>query len=120
VKSMKSMELSKEMQTCIDACLSCYTRCEEALNHCLQQGGQHADPQMIRTLTDCAEMSRMCAEMMMRMSPMSSEMCAMVARMCDMCADACMRMPDDAMMMRCADSCTECAQACRAMMKTMA
>jgi hypothetical protein len=102
VKSMKSMELSKEMQTCIDACLSCYTRCEEALNHCLQQGGQHADPQMIRTLTDCAEMS------------------AMVARMCDMCADACMRMPDDAMMMRCADSCTECAQACRAMMKTMA
>ncbi|MBD0417616.1 four-helix bundle copper-binding protein [Streptomyces sp. TRM S81-3] len=106
--------MSKEMQDCVDACMSCHTVCEETMSICLQRGGQ-AQTQIMRSLIDCAETTRMCADMMMRRSPMAGEMCAVCARACDMCAEACMTLPDDPQMMRCADSCRRCAELCRTM-----
>lgn len=106
--------MSKEMQDCVQACLSCHTMCEETMSSCMQLGGQ-AQMQIMRTLMDCSEMTRMCADMMMRRSPMSAEMCALCARACEMCAEACMSMPDDPQMMRCAEACRRCADMCRTM-----
>jgi hypothetical protein len=110
--------MTKEMQDCVDACMSCHTTCEETMSSCLQMGGQ-AQMQIMRTLMDCAEMTRMCADMMMRRSPMAAEMCALCARACEMCAEACMSMPDDPQMMRCADACRRCAKTCRTMADAM-
>ena len=106
--------MSKEMQDCVQACMSCHTICEETMSSCMQMGGQGQMP-IMRALIDCADMTRMCADMMMRRSPMSAEMCAMCAKACDMCAEACMSMPDDKQMMRCAEACRRCAEMCRAM-----
>ncbi|MFE3113409.1 four-helix bundle copper-binding protein [Kitasatospora indigofera] len=117
---MKSMELSPEMHKSIEACLACYTQCEETMSYCLGQGGAYADSKLMRALMDCAETARMCAQMAMRMSAMTSDMCAMTARACEMCAEACMSMPDDDMLKKCAEACRACAASCRAMAQAMA
>ncbi|MFF4502482.1 four-helix bundle copper-binding protein [Streptomyces sp. NPDC001401] len=106
--------MSKEMQDCVQACMSCHAVCEETMSSCMQMGGAPS-MQIMRALMDCSEMTRMCADMMMRRSPMSAEMCAMCAKACDMCAEACMSMPDDPQMMRCAEACRRTAEMCRAM-----
>ncbi|MET7846392.1 hypothetical protein ABZT45_49670, partial [Streptomyces sp. NPDC005356] len=71
--------MSKEMQDCVTACMSCHSVCEETMSSCMQMGGQ-PQMQIMRALIDCSEMTRMCADMMMRRSPMSPEMCAMQTR----------------------------------------
>jgi hypothetical protein len=106
--------MSKEMQDCVEACMTAHTMCEEAMSSCMHMGGQ-TQMQIMRALMDCSEMTRMCADMMMRRSPMAQEMCAMCAKACDMCAEACMSMPDDQQMMRCAEACRRCAEMCRTM-----
>ncbi|WP_128374490.1 four-helix bundle copper-binding protein [Streptomyces cavernae] len=106
--------MTKKMQECIDACMTCHSMCEETMSSCLQMGGQ-AQMQIMRALIDCTEMTRMCADMMMRRSPMAAEMCRMCARACDLCAEACMAMPEDEQMMRCAEACRRCSEMCRAM-----
>ena len=106
--------MSKEMQDCVEACMSCHSMCEETMSSCMQMGGQ-GQMRIMRALIDCADMTRMCADMMMRRSPMSAEMCAMCAKACEMCAEACMSMPDDPQLMRCAQACRRCAETCRAM-----
>lgn len=116
---MKSMELSPQMHKSIEACLACYTQCEEAMSYCLQQGGAYADSKLMRALMDCAETSRMCAQMAMRMSTMTPDICEMTARACEMCAEACAAMPDDAMLTKCAEACRTCAASCRSMAQTM-
>jgi hypothetical protein len=108
--------MSKAMQDCVDACMSCHTMCEETMSSCMSMGSGGQDRmQIMRALIDCSEMTRMCADMMMRRSPLAAEMSAMCARACEMCAQACMSMPDDPQMIRCAESCRRCAEMCRAM-----
>ena len=106
--------MTPQMQDCVEACMACHSMCEETMSSCLQMGGQ-AQMQIMRTLIDCTEMTRMCADMTMRRSPMMAEMCRMCAQACDLCAEACMAMPDNEQMMQCALSCRRCAEACRAM-----
>ncbi|MFC5204314.1 four-helix bundle copper-binding protein [Streptomyces kaempferi] len=112
---MHSEQMSSDMKKCVDACLAAYSMCEETINHCLQQGSEYLDPAMMRTLMDCADMTRMCADMCMRMSPMSKDMCTLCAQVCDMATEACMRMENDPQMQRCADACRACAESCRSM-----
>jgi hypothetical protein len=107
--------MTRAMQDCVEACMSCHTVCEETMSSCMTMGGGQAQMQIMRALIDCSEMTRMCADMMMRRSPMSAEMCMLCARACEMCAEACMTMPDDPQMMRCAEACRSCAESCRAM-----
>ncbi|WP_225840411.1 four-helix bundle copper-binding protein [Streptomyces sp. NK08204] len=106
--------MTEQMQECVDACMACHAVCEETMSSCLQIGGQ-AQMQIMRSLLDCSETTRMCADMMMRRSPLSAEMCTLCAQACDMCAQACMSVPDDPQMMRCAEACRRCAETCLAM-----
>lgn len=50
--------LSQETQECVDNCQECHEICVEAVDHCLRKGGQHAEPDHIRLLQDCAQIFR--------------------------------------------------------------
>jgi len=105
--------ISPNMQQCIDACLDCYRSCmETAMNHCLEMGGRHVDPDHFRLMTNCADICRTSAEFMMSASPMHAQVCAACAVVCDACAQSCEQIGgmDD-----CAQACRDCAQLCHQM-----
>lgn len=48
-----SVQLSPEMQQCIQLCHDCEITCQLALMYCLGQGGRYAEAAHIRLLLDC-------------------------------------------------------------------
>ena len=112
--------VSREMQECIDECLSCYSICEQTIQHCLELGGKHAEQQHIRTMQDCAAICRTSADFMLRSSPFHNRTCGICAEVCRACERECRKMGDDEMMQRCADACRKCAESCERMAKTAA
>ena len=104
-----------EMQRCIEACVSCHAVCTGTVQHCLQKGGQHAQPDHIRLLTDCAQICQTSADFMLRGSPLHSHTCGVCAVVCAECASDCEKMGEDQMMKQCADSCRRCAEECKRM-----
>ncbi len=46
-----SMVVDK-MRACIDECHSCHDSCTETVTHCLEMGGDHAEPNHICLLLD--------------------------------------------------------------------
>lgn len=104
---------SKDIERCIDACLSCYKMClGMAMTHCLEKGGDHVKPPHFRAMIACADTCRDAAEMMLIHSPQAKEMCALCALACETCARECDPLPD---MKECADECRRCAEECRKM-----
>jgi len=114
-ESTAGRQIPEEMQRCIEACQASHDACIETMQHCLRQGGAHADPEHIRLLNDCADICRTSADFMLRMSDLHAEVCALCAEICEQCADDCERFPDDAAMQRCAGICRTCATSCSAM-----
>lgn len=108
---------TKEMQQCIDECLSCYSVCLRTVQHCLELGGKHAEAAHIRTLNDCAEICQTSAGFMLRESPLHGKVCAVCAQVCRECERDCRRMGDDPVMQECADACRRCAESCDRMAK---
>jgi len=105
--------ISKEMQACIDACLSCYQMCfGMAMTHCLEQGGEHVKPKHFRAMIACADMCRDSAHMMLMDWTQAKRLCALCAEACETCAKECEALPD---MKDCAEECRRCADACRKM-----
>jgi len=47
--------LSKEMDQCLHNCEECHDLCTQTVQYCLEKGNQHAAPELIRVLLDCAE-----------------------------------------------------------------
>lgn len=110
---MQHSSISPEMQKCIDACLHCYRTCTEmAMNHCLQMGGRHVEPEHFRLMMNCAEICRTSAAFMMSGSPLHAHTCAACAAVCDACADSCEQVGD---MDDCVQACRACAQSCHQM-----
>ena len=112
--------ISKEMQQCIDECLSCYSFCEQAAQHCLELGGKHAEANHICTIRDCAEICQTSAGFMLRGSAFHTRTCAVCAEVCRACERECRRMGDDQLMQQCADECASCAKSCERMAKMAA
>ena len=54
------------MKRCIDACTSCHQICMDTVMFCLQKGGEHARPEHIQLLLDCAGICQLSAEFMLR------------------------------------------------------
>jgi hypothetical protein len=50
-----SMQLSLEMQQCIQRCQDCETTCQLTLMYCLGQGGTYTEAAHIRLLLDSYE-----------------------------------------------------------------
>jgi hypothetical protein len=110
---MQATTLSREMQRCIDECLSCYRLCTEtAMTHCLESGGRHVEPIHLRLMMNCAELCRTSAGFMMSASSMHAHVCGACAVVCDACADSCEQIGD---MDDCVQACRSCAQSCHQM-----
>lgn len=110
---MPGTATTNDLQQCIDECLNCYRTClHTAMNHCLQMGGRHVEPEHFRLMMNCAEICRTSADFMLSSSPLHSRTCAVCAEVCDACADSCEQVGD---MDECVQACRTCAQSCHQM-----
>ncbi len=106
------------MQDCIRNCLDCHAACVATAYHCLHRRGDHAEPEHIRLLLDCAQICMTSADFMLRHSPLHPMLCRISASICKSCADDCARLNDDAQMQACIDACRACAVSCAEMAGT--
>lgn len=105
--------MSDEMKTCIDHCLDCYRTClSMAMDHCLELGGKHVEPDHFRLMMACAEICRTSAHFMLIGTEHHRHTCAECAEICTRCADDCERVGD---MDECVAACRRCAESCRRM-----
>jgi hypothetical protein len=106
-------QVSPEMQACIGNCLTCYSTClGTAMNHCLEVGGQHTEPEHFRLMMACAEICRTSAHFMLIGTPHHKHTCRECAEICAECAKDCERLGD---MDECVRACGVCAESCRKM-----
>ena len=100
----------RDLRHCIEECLRCYQACfGSAMNHCLERGGEHVEPQHFRLMMACAEMCRSCAHILLQSFPLYRSVCRACAEICEQCAHNCDRLGD---MQECADACRRCADSC--------
>jgi hypothetical protein len=113
--------VSPEMRECIRECTNCHDVCLSLIGHCLEKGGEHAQPDHVGLLQDCAQICQTSADFMLRGSQYHHQTCGVCAEVCDACAADCERIGgDDAEMRRCAEACRRCAESCRRMAGVMA
>ena len=98
-------QIGDEMRQCIQNCSDCHNVCTEMVDHCLRQGGPHAESGHIRLLLDCAEICATSADFMLRGADFHRQVCGVCADVCRLCAESCARFGDDPEMQRCADTC---------------
>ena len=111
----QTQTLDREMQNCLDACTDCFETCERTLAYCLSKGGDHARPEHIALLIDCARICETSAGFLARDSPLHGAVCGACAEACERCAESCERLADDPVLKECADVCRKCAASCRSM-----
>lgn len=93
--------------------IECYKSCTTTITHCLEVGGEHASPEYINLLMDCAKICQLAADFAIRGSANHPALCKLCADICRQCADQCEQMADgDEKMLECAKICRECAEAC--------
>ncbi len=103
------------MQDCITLCWECRTECQETLfNHCLQEGGKHAEAEHAKLMMDCIQACQTAADFMTRNSRLHASECVVCADVCEACAESCERIGGEHMK-ACAEICRRCAQSCREM-----
>ena len=83
------------MRACIQECHNCHDSCAETVTHCLQMGGDHAEPNHIRLLLDCNEICQTSANFMLRTSEFYGQTCGVYAHVCERCAEDYERFGDD-------------------------
>lgn len=104
---------SKELQQCVDLCLSCYTTCTTTFaGHCLESGGRHVEPEHARLMLTCAEICRTAAHAMLSQASVHPSICGACADVCEECAASCESIGD---MDECVRACRACAESCRMM-----
>jgi hypothetical protein len=105
-----------QMQDCITTCSDCHDVCLATIEHCLGRGGEHASPDHIRALADCAQACDVSRDFMLRGSQLHHRYCGACAEACERCAESCERIGgDDEAMRHCAETCRRCARSCREM-----
>lgn len=98
---------------CIENCRECSTTCySTAVNHCLQVGGKHVEPEHFRLMLECAKICETCAHLQISGSRFVAQMCNLCAQVCEACAEDCARIGD---MDECVEACRRCTASCRAM-----
>ena len=108
------VSLPAQMEHCVENCQDCHRMCSETVTHCLEMGGQHAEPSHIRLLLDCAQICHTSADFMIRTSDLHGEVCGVCASICERGAHECERFSEDFMRI-CAELCLRCAESCRMM-----
>lgn len=105
------MRLNDDMRNCIEMCVDSANICTETISHCLEAGGEHATPEHIHLLTDCASICRTAAGFLLRGSKFHVDACNLCAKVCRECADDCREFGEQ-WMKECADACARCAESC--------
>jgi len=108
--------IDQAMHDCITVCSECHDVCLATVQHCLQKGGEHAAPDHIRALLDCAQACDISRDFMLRGSELHTMYCRGCSHACDRCAESCEQLAgDDEVMRQCAETCRRCAESCRSM-----
>lgn len=107
---------SDEVRECLRDSLDCYQTCTDTTIRCLTMGGDHAEPEHLNLLMDCARICNTNADFIVRNSTYYPQTCGLTADICDECADTCDRFEDD-FMKECASVCRRCSESCREMAK---
>lgn len=103
-------QVSSDMRACIDACHDCHISClSMAMTHCLEMGGDHADPKHMTLMLDCSEICQTTLNFMTRNSAHYSHLCRECAEICRACAASCERLEG---MGECVQACHRCAESC--------
>ncbi|MGH9896469.1 MAG: four-helix bundle copper-binding protein [bacterium] len=109
---MKTMN-NTDMDRCIQECLDCHAVClREAMQHCLELGGKHTEPEHFRLMVACAEICQTAANVLLAGVELHPRVCEVCAEVCEACARSCERVGQ---MEKCVEACTRCADACRRM-----
>lgn len=106
----------QQIQRCIQDCLTSYGIClQMSMNACLDQGGQHVEPEHFRLMAACSDICRTTANFLLGSSPHFRLVCAACAEVCEACALSCALRPG---LEECANACERCAESCREMAGT--
>jgi len=103
--------LSKQVGDTIESLQHCHAICSSmALTHCLEMGGEHARPQHLRLMMDCAALCAFTADALGRKSQFHNRFAALCADVCETCEKDCEALGD---MGDCVRACRDCASRCR-------
>jgi hypothetical protein len=102
-----------QMKQCMDACHDCHVTClSMATTHCLEIGGEHAEPAHVKLMLDCAQICAIAIDFMARSSEHHPHICRECAEICRACAASCEKLEG---MEDCVKACLSCAEACEKM-----
>jgi hypothetical protein len=103
-------QLSKQAKDAINILQQCHaTSLSMATVHCLEMGGEHARPQHIRLMLDCAAICAFTSDAIARKSQFHNRFAASCADVCNTCADDCDNIGG---MAKSVEICRSCATAC--------
>jgi hypothetical protein len=104
-------QLSQQARDGIEALQHCHAICHAmAMTHCLEMGGEHARPQHLRLMLDCAGICAFTADALGRKSQFHTRLTALCAEVCETCAADCEALGG---MEKCVAACRDCARICR-------
>lgn len=102
---------SAQIEDCIRHLMRCHRTClGTAMTHCIEMGGEHARPQHLRLMLDCASLCITTADALARKSQFHTRLCELCADVCDTCAQDCEKLGG---MEDCVSACRACVAACR-------
>jgi hypothetical protein len=104
-------QLSQQVRETIQALQHCHTTClSMAMIHCLEMGGEHARPQHLRLMLDCAGFCAFTADALARKSQFHNRLAELCAEVCETCEQDCAALGD---MEECVEACRACARQCK-------
>ena len=103
-------QLGRQVHETIEALQHCHATClSMAMTHCLEMGGEHARPQHLRLMLDCAGLCAFTADALGRKSQFHNRFAALCADVCETCEKDCAALGD---MKDCVQACRDCARLC--------
>jgi hypothetical protein len=104
-------QLSNQAHEALKALGICHQTCHTmAMVHCLELGGEHARPQHLRLMLDCAGICAITADFIGRKSQFHTQISALCVEICETCAEECQKLGQ---MDDCVIACRTCADRCR-------
>ena len=103
-------QLSQQIRDTIQALQHCHATCSSmAMTHCLEMGGEHARPQHLRLMLDCAALCAFTADALGRKSQFHNRFAQLCAEVCETCEQDCAALGQ---MEACVQACRDCARLC--------
>lgn len=104
-------QLDSKAHEALEALAHCSLTCHSmALVHCLELGGEHARPQHVRLMLDCAKICATTAELLAHKSQFHTQIAALCVEICETCGEDCEKLGQ---MEECVSACRACAEKCR-------